>query len=107
MIKELGIDKNLIVAMVKEAVESEIAWCIHNYGNRILGITEKSSTEYVQFLANDRVGRLGIPPIYEGVKNPYQHLDNAALSGGKRENFFESTTTSYIQADMLTDWDKV
>ena len=107
MIKELGVDDELIIAMFKEAVEGEIEWCHHNYGNRILGITEKSSEQYVKYLANDRLARLGIDPIYEGIENPYQHLENASLSGGKRENFFESTVTSYIQADMLTGWGKL
>jgi len=107
MIKELGVDDELIIAMFKEAVEGEIEWCHHNYGNRILGITEKSSEQYVKYLANDRLARLGIDPIYEGIENPYQHLENASLSGGKRENFFESTVTSYIQADMLTGWEKL
>ena len=58
----------------------------------------------MKYLANDRLGRLGIAPIYENISNPYQHLENAALQGGKRENFFESTVTSYIQADMLDNW---
>lgn len=107
MIKELGVDDVLIIEMFKEAVEGEIEWCHHNYGNRILGITERSSEDYVKYLANDRLARLGIDPIYEGVSNPYQHLENASLQGGKRENFFESTVTSYLQADALTGWDKI
>lgn len=107
MIKELGVDDELIIAMFREAVENEIEWCHHNYGNRILGITTTSSEQYVKYLANDRLGRLGIAPIYEDVSNPYQHLETAALQGGKRENFFESTVTSYIQADMLSNWDKI
>lgn len=107
MIKELGVDDVLITEMFKEAVEGEIEWCHHNYGNRILGITERSSEDYVKYLANDRLARLGIDPIYEGVSNPYQHLENASLQGGKRENFFESTVTSYLQADALTGWDKI
>lgn len=107
MIKEIGVDDELIISMFRDAVDGEVEWCVHNYGNRILGITAQSSEEYVKYLANDRLGRLGIAPIYDNVENPYQHLENAAMSGGKRENFFESTVTSYIQAEMLEGWNLV
>lgn len=95
-----GADLELIVNMVREAVDNEVQWCHSIYGNQILGISEKSSEQFVKWLANDRLARLRIPPIYEGVTNPYKHLDGAA-----RENFFETTVTEYSRAETVPGWD--
>lgn len=95
-----GEDKQLIIDMVTEACEHEIDWCHANYGNNILGISEKSSTDFVKWLCNDRLARVRIEPIYPGVTNPYKHLDGSA-----RENFFETTVTEYSRAETVPGWD--
>lgn len=108
IIRERQIDKNVIYAMVKAAVDNEVQWCHSIYGNRILGISERSSEAYVKFLANDRLGRLGLEPLYTGVDNPYKHLEEANKEGKKRENFFESGgVTSYDTADSVGGWDNL
>lgn len=95
-----GADRALIEEMVREAVGHEIEWCHSNYGNNIMGINEKSSEQFVKWLANDRLARLRIPPLYENVSNPYKHLD-----GDARENFFETTVTEYSRAETVPGWD--
>lgn len=95
-----GEDKELIIQMFREAVENEIEWCHSIYGNNILGISQASSEQFVKWLANDRLGRLHIDPIYENVSNPYKHLD-----GSKRENFFETTVTEYSKAETVGGWE--
>lgn len=96
-----GVDKQLIIDTITEAVAHEIEWTASVYGNRILGITEDSSAGYVKWLANDRLARLGIEPIFEGAVNPYKHLD-----GQRRENFFESTISEYSKAETAGGWDE-
>lgn len=94
-------DKQLIVEMFKDAVQHEIEWAHQVYGDRILGISAKSSEQYVKYLANDRIKRVGIEPIYPEVTvNPYAHLDQS-----KRENFFETTVTSYDRSESVKGWD--
>jgi ribonucleoside-diphosphate reductase beta chain len=95
-------DKQMIVDMFKVAVEQEINWAHHVYGDNILGMSKKSSEQYVKFLANDRLSRVGIDPIYpEVTKNPYEHLE-----GKKRENFFETgAVTSYDRSESVDGWD--
>jgi len=94
-------DEPMIIDMFKTAVNQEIEWAHHVYGDNILGISKKSSEEYVKYLANDRVALLGIDPIYpEVTKNPYSHLE-----GKKRENFFESgAVTSYDRSETVDGW---
>lgn len=107
IIKELGVDDQLIISMMKDAVKNEIKWCHYVYGDRIMGINKKSSEQYVKYLANGLLNSLGIKPIYEGVDNPYKHLEAASKQGGSRENFFETTVTSYDTAGSLKGWDLV
>lgn len=106
MIKELEIDRELTISIVKQAVEQEVEWCHDTYGDNILGISKKSSETYVKWLANERLGRIGIDPIYpDALKDPYAHLTNASKAGKKRENHFESTITAYDTADSVDGWD--
>ena len=50
---------------------------------------------------------LGIDEVYKDVANPYSHLELASKQGGSRENFFETTVTSYDQAGSLSGWDDI
>lgn len=107
IIKELGVDENLIISMIRESVKNEIKWCHYVYGDRIMGISKKSSEQYVKYLANGLLVSLGIKPIYDGVDNPYKHLEESSKQGGSRENFFETTVTSYDTAGSLKGWDLI
>lgn len=103
IIKELfdESDNDMIREMFDQAVRQEIDWANHVYGNSILGISEKSSEQYIKFLANDRLSRIGLEPLYpEMTKNPYAHLE-----GDKRESFFESTVTSYDRSESVEGWE--
>lgn len=94
--------------IVEQAVQNEIKWCHHNYGNRILGITEKSSSDYIKWLGNDRLSRIGVPPLWEGVENPYAYIENSQMAGGSRKNFFESAAvTEYDTAESVPGWDSL
>ena len=72
-----------------------------------MGISKKSSEQYVKYLANGLLTALGIEAVYKDVKNPYLHLEMAAKQGGSKENFFETTVTSYDQAGSLKGWDDI
>lgn len=103
IIRELFSEDDMpeLINMFKDAVDSEIQWAHHVYGNKILGMSKKSSEEYIKFLANDRVGRLGLEPIYPDVANPYAHLGQK-----KHENFFEAgAVTSYDRSESVEGWD--
>jgi ribonucleoside-diphosphate reductase beta chain len=93
-------DEQLIYTMFEQAVQQEIDWSHHVYGDSILGISRQSSAEYVKFLANDRLSRIGLNPLYPNVvKNPYAHLEQA-----NKENFFETTVTSYDRSESVSGW---
>lgn len=106
MIKELKIPDSIINPIMDMSVETEEGWCHSNYGNRILGITEKSSSEYVRWLADDVLVKSGKQKRYGSKKDPYSHINAASSTGMRRGNFFEnSAITEYDTADAVSGWD--
>lgn len=98
--------RDIAYEVFEQAANQEIEWCKSTYGNKILGISEKSSENYVKYLVNDRLNRIGLEPLYEKVENPYKHIEQSQNEGGKRENFFESgAVTSYDMADSVDGWE--
>jgi len=110
IIKELDHTDKIKMAheIVEDAVNSEIRWCHHVYGSQILGISENSSSDYVKYLANDRLARIGVPPLYAMVKNPYAYIENSQKTGSSRKNFFESAAvTEYDTSTSVAGWDNL
>lgn len=105
IIKELGVDEVLISKMLKWAFKQEETWNHKVYGDKILGMSKKSQTQYAKHLVNELATLLGMSDIYEEVDNPYLHLEQTAKEGGVRENFFETTVTSYDTAGSIDGWD--
>lgn len=94
-------DKSILRDTLMEATEQEIKWGKEIYGDRILGISEKSTESYVKYLANQRAKVVGLGVLYKGyTENPYAYLSQA-----KRENFFETKVVEYSQSTAVSGWD--
>jgi len=101
-------DSELIANTLRGAVDAEIHWTNHIIGEDILGISSKTTEQYTKHLANRRAKHIGIDKLYEGIANPYKHLERYSDLMGRgevRSNFFESNTTSYSQANAIGGWD--
>lgn len=94
-------DEQLIIDMVKEAVEQEISWTNHIIGWKIVGMSEKNVEDYTKWLADERLAMLWIKPIYNIKVNPYKHLDIMQDQNAEKGNFFESTVTNYVQSSGM------
>ncbi len=69
-------DENMIIDMMKIAVEQEIKWSKHILWKNIKWMENENVENYTKWLANERLCLLWIKPIYENIlKNPYKHLD--------------------------------
>lgn len=100
-------DKKLIYDTMEESIAIETEWNHSVYGNNILGITTKSSEQYLQFIGDDRLNRIGLEKIYN-VENPYSHIENSKKRGGTRGNFFEAAAiTEYDTAESVGGWDEL
>jgi len=95
-------NEQLIIDMMKKAVEQEISWSKHILWNSIIGMGHKNIEDYTKWLANERLSMLWIKPIYEWItENPYKHLERMEDLNSWKWNFFESTVTNYSQSSSM------
>lgn len=88
--------------MIQEAVELEIQYAEGCLPKGILGLTAPMFREYVQYIADRRLERIGLKTIYNS-KNPFPWMSET-IDLGKEKNFFETRVTEYQSAANLV-WD--
>lgn len=99
--------KEQVYDLFKEAVEFEIAFSSEVIGNKTLGMTVDSITDYAHHLGNKRLKDIGLDQIFPKSKNPYKHLDLIAGVEDEttnRSNNFEITSVQYKNASILEGW---
>jgi ribonucleotide reductase beta subunit family protein with ferritin-like domain len=80
-------------AIVSEAVQIEESFIIDSLPCRLLGMNSDMMREYIRFVANRLVKRLGHTEIYPEAKQPFSFMDRICVS--VKNNFFEQETTQY------------
>ncbi len=88
-----------ILNKIKEAVELEYAYAVDCLPRGILGLTAPMFRDYVGFIADRRLERIGLKPQY-GTKNPFPWMSET-IDLGKEKNFFETRVTEYQNAGAL------
>ena len=101
------VDEDLVREMFGVAVAQEIKWTAHIIGDEISGISNQSTEQYTKWLANERLERLNMKPLYpEVLETPYKHLEAMADNNSEKTNFFESTVVNYTQSSSMDGtWD--
>jgi ribonucleoside-diphosphate reductase beta chain len=89
-----------ILEKVEAAVELEIKYAQDCLPRGILGLTAPMFREYVQYIADRRLERIGLKPRYRS-KNPFPWMSET-IDLGKEKNFFETRITEYQSAAALT-----
>jgi ribonucleoside-diphosphate reductase beta chain len=90
------------VEHVRTAVELEIAYAWDCLPEGILGLNGSLFRDYVQYIADRRLERIGLPAQY-GSPNPFPWMSET-MDLGKEKNFFETRVTEYRSAAALA-WD--
>jgi ribonucleoside-diphosphate reductase beta chain len=88
-----------IVEMIQEAVHYEYAYACDCLPDGVLGLNSEMFKDYVQYIADRRLERIGISGIY-GSKNPFPWMSEA-IDLAKEKNFFETRVTEYQSAANL------
>ncbi len=91
-----------MVDRVRESVELEIAYAQDCLPNGVLGLNANLFRDYVQFIADRRLERIGLPTQY-GSRNPFPWMSET-MDLMKEKNFFETRVTEYQTGGTL-DWD--
>lgn len=88
--------------MIHEAVEYEVIYARDCLPDGVLGLNADLFREYVQFIADRRLERIGLQSVY-GSKNPFPWMGET-IDICKEKNFFETRVTEYTSAGALV-WD--
>ncbi len=94
--------KEKVVQNVREAVHLEILYAKDCLPNGILGLNSEMFTEYVQYIADRRLEKIGLPRIFNS-ENPFPWMSEI-LDLRKEKNFFETRVTEYQTGGALS-WD--
>ncbi len=89
-----------LVSLIREAVELEIQYAEDCLPRGILGLSAPMFREYVQYIADRRLERIGLPKQYNS-KNPFPWMSET-IDLGKEKNFFETRVTEYQTAGSLS-----
>jgi ribonucleoside-diphosphate reductase beta chain len=94
--------KTVITENIKRAVELEIIYAKDCLPRGILGLNAEAVSQYVQYVADRRLERLGLANVYN-VENPFPWMSEI-IDLKKEKNFFETRVTEYKSGGSL-NWD--
>jgi ribonucleoside-diphosphate reductase beta chain len=69
----------------------------------VQGMTAEDIKQYIRYIADWRLGQLGLPKIYGVTEHPIPWL-TSILNGVEHANFFEARATEYSKAATKGDW---
>lgn len=84
--------KKDIVTMMREAVDCELQFAEDLLSGGIAGLSVREMRQYLEYVADSRVVRLGMPPIF-GSKNPFAFMELQDVQ--ELTNFFERRVSAY------------
>ncbi|MFP6285259.1 ribonucleotide-diphosphate reductase subunit beta [Helicobacter pylori] len=91
-----------VIGMFKKAVEIEALWGDYITQGKILGLTSSLIEQYIQFLADSRLSKVGIAKVY-GVQHPIKWVESFSSFNEQRSNFFEARVSNYAKGSVSFD----
>jgi ribonucleoside-diphosphate reductase beta chain len=91
-----------LIQLMKEAVDLEIQYAKDVLPRGILGLNSDMFVDYMQYIANRRLEKLGINFRYPSDRNPFPWLAEK-IDIQKQKNFFETKVTDYQSEAVLSD----
>jgi ribonucleoside-diphosphate reductase beta chain len=88
-----------VIEMIETAVRLEILYAQDCLPKGILGLNALLFKDYVQYIADRRLERIGLRAIY-GAKNPFPWMSEI-MDLDKEKNFFETRVTQYQSGAAL------
>ncbi len=91
--------RDTLVERICHAVQLEIAYARDCLPSGVLGLNANLFRDYVQYIADRRLERIGLPRQYQS-RNPFPWMSET-IDLGKEKNFFESRVTEYCGGATL------
>jgi ribonucleoside-diphosphate reductase beta chain len=89
-----------IISLVREAVELEYEFATTCFPRGIMGISQQGFRDYIEYIADRRLGRVGLPAQYN-TANPFPWMSEA-VDLSKEKNFFETRVIEYQTGGTLS-----
>ena len=87
-----------IISLIDRGVEFERVYARDACPNGIVGINPEQFVTYVEYIADRRLRRIGLPEIY-GKSNPFPWMSQST-DLQKEKNFFETRVTEYQSGSL-------
>jgi ribonucleoside-diphosphate reductase beta chain len=87
--------------LVAKAVKLEYTFAAEVFPNGIFGMNAEGFKQYIEHIADRRLGRVGLAPLFGSI-NPFPWMSEA-IDLSKEKNFFETRVTEYKTGGTL-DW---
>lgn len=84
--------RDMIIAMFNEAIDCEMTFAKDILDHGVAGLSAKDMRTYLQYIADQRLERLGIPHQFN-VKNPFDFME--LQNAQELANFFERRVSAY------------
>ena len=91
-----------VYKMFEKAVDLESSWGKYITQGQILGLTDEIIAQYIRYLADDRLKRVGLEPMYN-VQHPIKWVEDFAKFNDQKTNFFEGNVTNYAKGSLDFD----
>lgn len=95
---ENKLSEETIQQIMTEAVEIETEFITEALPVSLIGMNSKLMTQYIQFVADHWMSRLGAKKVYN-VENPFDWMELISLEG--KTNFFEKRVSEYQRPGVL------
>lgn len=92
-----------VIEMFRRAVEIESAWGEYITQGQILGLTTEVIAQYIQYLADTRLSKVGMSKLYN-VDHPIKWVEQYASFNDQKTNFFEAKVTNYAKGSLIDDF---
>ena len=95
--------QDMVITMLNEAIDCELSFAQDILDNGLAGLSLKDMKTYLQFIADQRLNRLGIPSQFN-VKNPFPFMELQDTQ--ELANFFERRVSAYqvgVSGDVSFD----
>lgn len=92
-----------VIEMFRKAVDIESAWGEYITQGQILGLTTEVIRQYIEYLADTRLSKVGMPKLYN-VEHPIKWVEQYASFNDQKTNFFEAKVTNYAKGSLIDDF---
>jgi ribonucleoside-diphosphate reductase beta chain len=90
-----------VIDLVRRATKLEYTFATEVFPKGIFGMNAQGFRQYIEHIADRRLERIGLKPIYN-VENPFPWMSEA-IDLSKEKNFFETRVTEYKIGGQL-EW---